>query len=498
MLKQKLILSYSTRIGLQVLQIVASLVVARVAGPTVLGTVAFGTAYVSVLMFIADLGISTAHIKLLSEGKDEDTCNSTFTVLKLGTTVLYVISVIGFYLVQKYVFGKEFESEVHEYVIYISLVTVTISQLLTIPKTTFIAKTEQAKVDIPNLLGGFLQHPIRIVVVLLGFGAIALSFANMAAILVTVPIYLYLSRDFSYGKFDKALAWRYMKISLPVIFIGMSTSMVQQIDKVMLQFFTSSEQVGYYTAGYKVGGFILLIGKSISMLFFPLFSKAVAEGNRQYIKDKVDRFERFSFLFILPAVLLLTILSKPIVFLLLGEDYAPSVLVMQLVTVALFIYIINIPYNSVIEGLGKFKLSAILNTVNLVLFAGMIVVFLHPRLVNAGAEGVAAAVFLSNIILGVMYRFYATKHFPSLVQSRTLKFIAFGVVNFAIFYAVYENYLGYDDYFLEAAFIVVYLAITFTAFTLLGWMEKSDWDDLASILDLKSMKNYIVNEFKKR
>ena len=497
MLKQKLILSYSTKIGLQILQIVASLVVARVAGPTVLGTVAFGTAYVSFLVFIADLGISTAHIKLLSEGQDEQKCNSTFAALKLGTTFLFILGVLSFYAVQKYLFNKEFESEVHEYVIFISLITVTIGQLTYIPKTTFMAKTEQAKVDIPDLLAGFLQHPLRIIVVLLGYGAIALAFSNLAAVFVTVPIYIYLTRNFSFRHFDKKLAMQYFRISLPALLIGMSTSMIQQVDKVLLQFFTSSEQVGYYTAGFKVGGFILLIGKSVGLLFFPLFSKAVAEGNRQYIREKVYKFERFSFLFLFPGVLLLAIFSRPIILLLLGEQYIPSITIMQVVTIALFINVLNMPYGSVIEGLGKFKLSAILNTLNLLFFAAMIVVFLHPQLFNMEAEGVAYAVLMASIFLGLIYRYYAKKNFPGLSHQLTVKFALFGLVIFFGFFTLFE-YMFHDDLLMQAGFVVLYFVVTYTILSLLGWLKKSDWDDLLSIVDVKSMKNYITQEIKKR
>lgn len=497
MLKQKLVLSYSTKIGLQVLQIVASLVVARVAGPTVLGTVAFGTAYVSFLVFIADLGISTAHIKLLSEGQREDKCNSTFAALKIGTTTLFVLGVLAFYAVQKYLFDKEFESDLHEYVIFISLITVTIGQLIYIPKATFIAKTEQAKVDIPDLLAGFLQHPLRIIVVLLGYGAIALALSNLAAIFVTVPIYFYLTRNFTFRHFDKKLAFRYLKIAAPVILIGMSTSMIQQVDKVLLQFFTSSEQVGYYTAGFKVGGFILLIGKSVGLLFFPLFSKAVAEGNRAYIREKIYKFERFSFLFLLPGVILLAIFSRPIILLLLGDEYVPSILIMQIVTIALFINVLNMPYGSVIEGLGKFKLSAILNTLNLVFFAGMIVVFLHPALFNMGAGGVAYAVLLASIFLGLIYRYYAKKNFPGLSHQLTVKFTLFGLAIYFVFYSLFE-YMFHDDLLMQAGFMVLYFVVTYLILALLGWLRKNDWNDLFSIIDVKSMKKYVSQEIKKR
>lgn len=67
MLAQKLILGYDSKIVIQFIQIAAGILVAIIAGPTVLGAVAFGLAFVSMFEFLADLGIGTAHIKLISE-----------------------------------------------------------------------------------------------------------------------------------------------------------------------------------------------------------------------------------------------------------------------------------------------------------------------------------------------------------------------------------------------------------------------------------------------
>ena len=497
MLKQKLILSYSSGVIFQVLQVVASLVVARVAGPTVLGTVAFGTAFVSLIAFIADLGLGTAHIRLISQGRDEAKCITTFTVLKLATTTLFVFSVITMFLVQKYLLNQPFESTVHEYVIFISLAAVTVSQLLFIPKTTFSAHTEQAKIELPNLTQGFILQPLRIVIVLLGYGAIALASASLASYLLVIPLYIYLFRGYSYGSFDKKLAREYISISLPVIFIGMSTSMINQVDKVLLQYLAGSESVGYYTAGFKLGGFILLVGKSVRKLFFPLFSKAIAENNQGYIKDKIERFERFSFLFIMPAILLLIIFSKEIIFLLLGEEYLESVLVMQLVTGAMFISIVNMPFESVVEGDGKFKLSAILSTANLVLFVGLIFAFVGPWLFDLAAAGVAVALLLSMLFLGGIYRFYALRSCPILSHISAAKYAALGLLFFAAFYLVYE-WIFDDVWYLQAAFVIIFLICIYATFTIIGWMGKKDWQELLSVADFGSMKNYITKELTKK
>ena len=497
MLKQKLILSYSSQIIFQVLQIAASLVVARVAGPTVLGTVAFGTAYVSTLLFVSDLGLVVAHIKMISEGRDEQKCLSTFTALKLATTLLFIAAVLGLFFTQKYLLNYSFESKTHEYVIFISLAALTVNQLIFIPRATFAAKTEQAKTDLVNLLQGFILQPARIVVVLLGFGAIALAYANLFSYLLTIPFVLYLFRNYRMSSFDWKLAKEYIALSLPVIMIGMSTGLLYQIDKVLLQFFSNSEQVGYYTAGYKIGGFILLIGKSVRNLFFPLFSKAVSEGNHTYIKDKITRFEQFSFIFIMPATVLVAILSKPIILLLLGDQYMPSVLVMQLITLAMCVMVVNMPFGSVMDGLGKFRLSAILNTVNLLFFAGAIVVLVSPRLLGMGAAGVAVAIFLSNIFIGLLYRIYATRSFPVLSHQKALKFFLFGAASFALGYYAYEQVFD-ESWPLQLLFTVLYLGVVYGLFTLFRWMTPKDWKDLFSVFDFGSMRKYVVGEIKKR
>jgi O-antigen/teichoic acid export membrane protein len=152
MLAQKLALSYSSKIGVQAVQMVAMFIVARIVGPTVLGTLAFGLAFVSMFLFIADLGLGSAHIKLISEGQDESKCIGTFAVIKSVMILVFSLTVLGYYIVQKYILQIAFESMEHEYVILIYLLITTINQFFAIPSTTFAAKTEQAKQDIPNFL----------------------------------------------------------------------------------------------------------------------------------------------------------------------------------------------------------------------------------------------------------------------------------------------------------------------------------------------------------
>ncbi len=497
MLKQKFILSYGSKMFMQFVTIAASIVVARVAGPTVMGTIAYAMAYVKMLGFIYDLGLGTAHIKLISEGRDEAKCNATFSVLKAYTTLFFLLVFFAMFFGQKFLLKTEFESKVHEYVIYIFLVISIVENLISIPVNTFAARIEQAKQDIPYMIRGLIFQLLRIIIVLLGGRAIALAFGNLAATLMVVPVYLYLFKDYPFGKFDKELAKEYIKIAAPILILGAATTLTNTVDKVMLQYFTNSEQVGYYTAGFRIGGFILLISRSMSMLFFPMFSRAVAKRDFDYIREKIAKFERFSFLFIMPVVILIALYAKDIILLLLGDQYLPSVGIMAVVTVSLFMTVFNTPYGNLLNGFGRFKLTAKIALINLIIYVLIIFVFLSKNLLNAGSIGVAWSLLITNILLGIIYRKYALRDVKNLNNFLAVKFIIYGIINYLAAYYILNNYFS-DNLFIRFSFILIYAGITFASFHLLKWMHWDDWKSALKLLDVKAMKNYISGEMKNK
>lgn len=498
MIAQKLILSNGSKLLIQFIQIAAGIVVARIAGPTVLGTVAFGLAFVSVFAFIADLGIGAAHMKLVSEGRDIGKCISTFSFLKIANTLLFFCIILGIFLSQKYVLNVQFESKAHENVILITLITITIQQLLLIPKITFAGKTEQAKWDIPDFFSTLIYQFLRVIIVLFGYKAAAIAFGNLISTIIVIPFIFYLFKDYPRDKFDKKLASKYFKISLPIIIIGMSTQVIFYLDKVVLQYFTNSEQVGYYTVGYRIGSFLLMVANSVGMLFFPVFSKAASKGDFQYIKNTIEKYERFSFVFIMPVVIFFSIYSDTIIKAMLGNQYLPSIPVMIIINLAMFLMVLNLPYGNVIAGMGFFKLVAILNLLNLFLFVGLILVLPNPQILNLGAVGVAITVFTSNLFIGCLYRIFAKQKCSILDLKKSTKFIVFGITNFIGFYFLYNHFTKLYGLEFKIAFAPIYFCITYLILFLLGWLNKEDIHYLRELVDIRKVGNYIKGEIRGR
>lgn len=496
MVVQKLIVSYGSKIVMQFIHIAVSIIVARVVGPTVLGTVAFGLAFVSMFEFFGSLGIGAAHVKLVSEGQDLGECISTFSILKIGNTILFFAIVMSAFLFQKYVLSVPFESALHEYVILILLVSVTIKQLLQIAQTTFVAKTEQAKQSIPEFVRVLFFEILRVIIVLLGYKAVALAFGDLISTLLIIPVVLYLFKDYPRAKFNKKLAAKYFKIAVPVIFIGTSTSLIMYLDKVVLQYFAGSEQVGYYTAAYRIGGLVLMLAGSIGFLFFPLFSTAVSHGNMQYMKATTEKFERFSFLFIMPVVIFLSLYADVIVRVLLGSQYLPSVSIMAIINVAMFLMVLNNPYEKVITGMGFFKLASLLNFMNLVLFIILVYTLPNPKIFNFGAVGVAVAILISNLFIGILYRIFAKQRYPLLDLKMCLKYVVFGLVNFVGFYFIYSHLSKLYGTNFKMIFVPSYFAVTYLVLYLIGWLEKDDIGNLKELLNVKKVVRYIKREIK--
>ena len=494
MLTQKLIFSYSSKIFMQVIQVVVTIVVARVAGASVLGTVAFGTAYVSMFIFVSDLGLGSAHIKLVSEGKNEAACNGTFARIQAILVGIFFIVVLGFFLSQKYIFAYQFESDVHEKVIIVTLIAISLRKLIYIFETCFTSKTEQAKRDIPAFIESFIFQSLRLIVVLLGYKALAIAFSKLVAVILITPVYIILFKNYVVGKFDRDLARQYFLISLPVMIITIVDSFTHYVDKVLLQHLTNSTEVGFYVAGFKIGSFILMIGTSVGLLFFPTFSKAISQNDFSRINSIIKKYEKFSLSFVFPVTIILSIYSDVIVNTVLGNEYSKSIPVLSIINISAFIYTFFVPYGNALTGKGLFKLSAKLYCVKLLFFSALTFFLVSPGILNLGSTGLAASLLVSNLFMGCLFVIFVRVKIKKMDVLPGLRLLVFGTMFSIIASWIYWRFqLAWH---LKILFVGAYftgywgLAMTFKL------IQRQDWFMLRELINFKKMAIYIKSEMR--
>ena len=123
------------------------------------GVVGFAYGFVALFSIFGDLGFGAAHVKRISEGKDVGKCVGTFAATKLILTGILASVTILSIILWRFVFGRGFESPVHEQVVYILLFYFVLASLSQVFTTTFSAKKKSLKVKYHILylqLYGFL------------------------------------------------------------------------------------------------------------------------------------------------------------------------------------------------------------------------------------------------------------------------------------------------------------------------------------------------------
>jgi len=379
--------------------------------------------------------------------------------------------------------------------VLLSIVIMTIEHLWTIPKVTFAAYTEQAKQDIPDVINSISTQILRLIVVILGYRAIALVLSNLTTDILVSFIYLYLFKKYPIGKFDRKLAKEYMGTTSIILLMMIGQTVVAQTDIVLLKYFSNVEQVGYYSAGMRLSIFIKIIGQSVSMLFFPMFSKFIVEKNYKQINLLIDKYNRFSIMFILPILILFAIHADIVVKLLLGNKFMPSAPLISISFISSFIYLLTIPYGNILSGNGSFKL------LTKIYFALALVCLPSLFLIKELFPGINVAILIScymlayNFLLGISFLIFSRKLSTEIIlfQSRNLLLV---IVIWGILAAIIQMFIPFVLLKIAVSIIIIVLLYLFLAKTKMIKLE--EYHALLKMINFKRNIKYVKTEMFKK
>jgi O-antigen/teichoic acid export membrane protein len=492
MLKQKFLIQFGTNFGLKIFGMIAGIFVARYAGPEVLGTLAYGVAYVTVFTFIIGI-FGSPHIKLISEGKPLDKCLGTFARLQLGSLATYLIIVSGWILFQKYVIGYEFESKDQEKVIWIFVFLKIVNKLMISSEITFIAKLKTVKANLPKVMRTLINQIGRVVIVILGYKAVALASWNLFAAISTLPLIVMMLKKLKWGPWDGTLAKQYIKYALPLVLYMIVGLLTTQTDQLLLQYYSNSTELGFYSAAFSLGGLILIFGNSMGQLFFPLFSSYISNNDWDNVNDKINKFHEFIGIFILPFVFLLVLLAEPIIITVLGKTYQPSIIPFVLLVIASFVRIWIMPFGNVITGKGKFYLFSLITFFVFLFFIPSVFIFIAPKFLGLGAIGLACNKLAVILFQGILFIIAAKRIGNIYLSIRNLYIIGLIILIGTGFYFVIP-------YFQSITFLwwlivgPLFLTIVYGLLFLTKLMNKESIQQLISVTNIKVLKKYIKDE----
>lgn len=503
MLARKILLIFGAQILNALLSLISLFFIAQYMGPTPLGIIGFANGLIG--LFASSLGVDTAHYKRVSEGKELDKCIGTFVLIKIALACFLTTIIVCGVFTWKSLFGG-FESYTHEVVIYIVLATTVISNLSLIMLSTFGAKKETAKQQIPQLIGSFIRVPVIVFVAVSSLGVVFLAGAYTISALIVFIVALILFRDYPISKPNKKYLKSYAKFAIPAMVGEISFMVSINLDKVMIGYFFDFNEVGYYIPVLQIITPLMFIATATGMILLPTISAIHSKNDDTYIeqiKQITHATEKYGSMFAVPIIMLIIVFSESIVSIILGDEFLSSINILRILALMSLFAITIRPYGVLIEGINRPDITGKLNFFVVLINILLNLIFIPKELGGVelfgfGALGAALATLISWVIRSVLIHVFAYKLIRIKPNPKVIVHfitgVGIGVPLYSVLGMVPPSYQPYCIVPLSVISIGCYFGVLYT----LREFRKDDIHFLLDLLNPKKMGEYMQSEIKEK
>jgi len=464
------------------------------------GAVAFCLGFLGMFAFILNPDANMAHIKRVSEGMDVGKCIGTYLAIKTVLTMIFLVVVFVCLFGWKHIFGKGFESPEHEIALYILLINFVLTSFNGVFIATYEGKKEIAKAQFGMLMSTTSRLAAVFIVVYFQLGILGLAMTWNISMMVYFLVSLLMFKGYKIKRPSWSLAKNYMRFGAPILFVAAAYVLVVNTDRVMIQLFWSSDDVGHYFAAWRITLFITMIAVSVRKLVIPTISEYHTENKGSHIQDLTWAAEKYIALFIVPICFFLAVFPKDVLHIMTSDEFLPAAPILSIFAIYSLLVALNIPYESHFVGNNQPKMAAMLGVPRSLLNILLNMVFIPTSLFGirlAGLKGVGAALgsLVSTVIFVVVSRIVIYRSVSGTKSNWRIIFnlISAGLMCVFLYFVLYPYHpiVRYYDIFL---FMVVGAIIYFATMFIFRQFTKKEVVYLLKVVDPIQMIKYIKNE----
>jgi O-antigen/teichoic acid export membrane protein len=282
------------------------------------------------LVNVSDLGIATIAVRHLSTERRpaEEIIGNILTiraVLAAASTLLCVVIAVAI--------GYSHEATK---AIAIASLSFPFMMLTGSYNALFASKLRMEYAAMANIAQALATLALMAVVVMMNGGVVRLLIAYDAGFVVSSAVSVFFARRFLRPAFrlDRTYAGEIIKESLPLGSAVVVIAVYSRIDILLLKAFTDSESVGYYGFAYRA----VDLAAPLSLMFvgsvFPLLSSHHAVDDRDAFRTLLQRSQDFLTVLGITMLTLMILFARPLVDLVGGAKYAPSVMSVRILAMA--------------------------------------------------------------------------------------------------------------------------------------------------------------------
>ena len=381
--------------------------ISRVLLPENVGKINFGASIVAYFSLMASLGISTHAIRECSAVRDDkdrlgNVASQIFSINLITTIIAYAALVIALVLFPKLrdyrlliiiqsmsivatTFGADWINTALEDFRYITIRTVMFQVISLLLMFIFIHRPED-----------YIKYAIICVISSVGSNVLNIFYRKR-----------YCSLRFI-GDFVNGIEWkRHLKPVLLLFVMILAQSLFNNVDVTMLGIIKGDREVGIYSTAHKIMNLVNQVIASLCWVVLPRMSLYFEKQDYTEINKLLRKVLSFYFTLGFPCVVGIMMISKDIIILFAGSEYADASIVLQVLMIAFSFMLIggNFWGNVILLPSRREKIfmgSCIISTV-INISANC---FMIPLL---GATGAAMTTALSELILFLLLYFMKDK-----------------------------------------------------------------------------------------
>jgi len=386
---------------------IISVLLARWLGPESYGLIPLTMTIITVFGIFADFGVGPSSSKYISEYRARD-IGVVKSIVKDGFILKLifgsVVSTICF-------FSAGLIAEFMHVPRLLSLLQISSIMLFFMSFLRFFDSLFQGFQRLEfTTLTSFFQNITKLVfslgLVYLGYGVVgAIAGFTIAsvitALLASVIVFLGLYNRLPAPSSNKYMGRNILKYSMPLAVTSISYFIYMQSDILMLGYFTTSLEVGFYSIAQQIINTALLPCTALLTAITPMIAYLYGKNDKESRETSGKLFDysiKYGLLLMIPMVFGIVALAEPAVSIIFGERYIRAALLLSLLSVYLIPRAIGVVGSSYLVGAGRAgiiaKLTAITAVSNFILN-----LFLIPQYQAIGA--VASTLMTHSAYIGI-------------------------------------------------------------------------------------------------
>lgn len=388
-------------------------VMARYLGPDGLGLFFMVTMIASIIALIAGIGINGAVVKYVAENKDDkNKLHAVFSSACITVAIFGVVASVVLFAFSDKLAGI-FNMPSLSYLLKIYAFVLPFSLMYSVILGLLNGLREMKYYSFFNTLNGVMIFLFVMAFLILGFGVKGAVIGDMLAMIVVIAI-----AGVTMRKFVRFTVFDYRKNTEMLISFGSRmmfgnaiNQINAQVDIIMIGYFLTAGDVGFYAVAISLSRFFWRVPLSIQTITYPATTEYWSKGNHEALNKMVDKSMKYSACILLPIGLAVWFFAKDIITLIFGGDFIYAVLPLQILLIGTVIRgIIAQPIGGSLSGIGRpdlsFKISAFVTIINIPLN-----ILLIPLYGISGAALATTACLITGsiILLGLSIKLLSIK-----------------------------------------------------------------------------------------